>query len=254
MGQHDLSYRLLFSDLHRVQDLLRETVGERWVELLDFDSGELVNTAFFKGFKSERDVLWKFWRKDGGDPIYLYIFLELQRPDRSMPIRLMACVGAVYQALLDSQPADARTKLPLVLPIVLNTSGKRWNVVTDLGSLIGDLDPSAEIYRPQLRYYVIDEAEVDQRLRGIQETIPAMDSLDEVETMLAENIDRWNRELREEGRQEGEARLVLRQLRLKFGPLDPEIEKRVRSADPERVLEWGERVLTAENLQDVFRD
>ena len=72
--------------------------------------------------------------------------------------------------------------------------------------------------------------------------------------MLADSIDRWNREIREEGRQEGEARVVLRQLRLKFGPLDPEIEERVRSADADRLLEWGERILTAESLQGVFRD
>ena len=97
--------------------------------------------------------------------------------------------------------------------------------------MIGELDPSAEIYRP--------EADL---------------TLEELENMLAESIDRWNREIREEGRQEGEARLVLRQLRLKFGPLDPEIEDRVRTADADRLLEWGERVLTAESLQDVFRD
>ncbi|HVR95411.1 MAG TPA: DUF4351 domain-containing protein, partial [Thermoanaerobaculia bacterium] len=88
--------------------------------------------------------------------------------------------------------------------------------------------------------------------------------------MLAESIDRWNRELREkslqegrqeglqegrqEGRQEGEARLLLRQLRLKFGPLDPEVEERVRSADADRLLEWGERVLAIESLQDIFQD
>ncbi|HYO14664.1 MAG TPA: DUF4351 domain-containing protein [Thermoanaerobaculia bacterium] len=95
-----------------------------------------------------------------------------------------------------------------------------------------------------------------------QEGVSATLTLEELETMLAESIDRWNREIREqgrqegwqEGRQEGEARLVLRQLRLKFGPLEPEIEDRVRSADAERLLEWGDRVLTAENLQDVFRD
>ena len=84
--------------------------------------------------------------------------------------------------------------------------------------------------------------------------------------MLAENIDRWNRQIlergrqegreegREEGRQEGEARVVLRLLRLKFGPLAPEIEEQVRSADADRLLEWSERVLTAERLQDVFKD
>jgi hypothetical protein len=76
--------------------------------------------------------------------------------------------------------------------------------------------------------------------------------------MLAENIDRWNREIWEEGRQEGwqegEARMLLRQLRSKFGPLEPEMEERVRSADSERLLEWGERFATAESLLDVFGD
>jgi predicted transposase YdaD len=74
--------------------------------------------------------------------------------------------------------------------------------------------------------------------------------------MLAENIDRWNLKLREEGReegrQEGEARLLLRLLRLKFGPLEEQIEERVRSADAERLLEWGERVLKAERLEEIF--
>lgn len=83
-------------------------------------------------------------------------------------------------------------------------------------------------------------------------------TLEEFETMLAESIDRWNQELREksreEGRQEGEGRLVLRLLRLKFGPLESEVEERVRSADADRLLEWGERVLTAERLEDVFRE
>jgi Domain of unknown function (DUF4351) len=55
-------------------------------------------------------------------------------------------------------------------------------------------------------------------------------------------------------RKGGQARLLLRLLRLKFGPLAPEIEERVHSADADRLLEWGERVLTAASIQDVFRD
>jgi hypothetical protein len=41
---------------------------------------------------------------------------------------------------------------------------------------------------------------------------------------------------------------------LKFGPLDAETEERVRLADADRLLEWSERILTAESLQDVLRD
>lgn len=80
--------------------------------------------------------------------------------------------------------------------------------------------------------------------------------------MLAENIDRWDRRVRaearrqgrKEGRQEGEARVLLRLLRSKFGPLSRETEKQVRTAGSDRLLEWSERTLTADRLQDVFAD
>jgi hypothetical protein len=100
------------------------------------------------------------------------------------------------------------------------------------------------------------------RLGLPEEGTPETPSLEEFETMLAESIDRWNRELREEGvqeglqkgLQEGEARILLRQLRLKFGPLKPETEEQVPAADAERLMEWSERVLGAERVEDVFRD
>jgi Putative transposase, YhgA-like/Domain of unknown function (DUF4351) len=251
MRQQELIYRNFFSDLHTIRNLLREIPAERWAERLDFDSGELVITAFYEGFKSDRDVLWMFRRKDGGDPVYLYFFLELQsRPAPSTPFRVMACVADLYKALLDSQPPDARKKLPLVIPIVMNTSGKRWDVATDLGSLLGDKDSSTEIYRPQFRYCLLEGADVDRLFGRIQERRTDVDPLEEVESLLARNIGRWEGEIRQE---EG-VRLVLRQLHLKFGPLEPEIEERMRSADAERLLEWGERVLTAGSIEDVFRD
>jgi hypothetical protein len=96
------------------------------------------------------------------------------------------------------------------------------------------------------------------RLGLPEEGISVTPTLEEFETMLAESIDRWNRELREEGLQEGlqkgEARILLTQLRLKFGPLKPEIEERVRSADPDRLVVWSERVLGAERAEDVLQD
>lgn len=59
--------------------------------------------------------------------------------------------------------------------------------------------------------------------------------------MLAESIDRWNREIREEGRQEGRqeegARVVLRLLRLKFGPWIP--RSRSECALRTRIASWS---------------
>ena len=70
MGQHDLSYRLFFSHVRMVCDLLREMIGEAWVELVDFASAERVNASFVseKRKNRESDVIWKFQRRDTGDP------------------------------------------------------------------------------------------------------------------------------------------------------------------------------------------
>ena len=144
-----------------IRDLLREIVGERWVERIDLDSGERVSASFVSPDHKNRegDVIWKFRRRDGGEPVFVYLLMEFQsRPDPSMPVRLMAYVSLFYQSLMKSQPAGGWKKLPLVIPVVVYNGEEPWNVSRDLGSLIGDLDPSAEIYRPQLRYLLVDES------------------------------------------------------------------------------------------------
>jgi hypothetical protein len=73
VGQHDLSYRLFFAYRRMIQDLLREIVGEQWVERIDLDSGERVDASFVspKHENRESDVIWQFRRKDGGEPVYI---------------------------------------------------------------------------------------------------------------------------------------------------------------------------------------
>lgn len=55
-----------------------------------------------------------------------------------------------------------------------------------------------------------------------------------------------------EGRLEGEAALVRRLLERKFGPLDVATQQRLATADADTLLKWGERVLTAATLAEVF--
>ncbi len=62
----------------------------------------------------------------------------------------------------------------------------------------------------------------------------------------------WREEIREECRKEGEAALLRHLLRRKFGAFDSVIEERIKSADAAQLLEWGERVLTASTLDQVF--
>jgi hypothetical protein len=98
------------------------------------------------------------------------------------------------------------------------------------------------------------------RVPGI--AIPEVQDLQEVESMLADRVKEWTEQWKREGRAEGRAEgrteggatMLLRQLELKFGPLPTEFRARIEAADAERLLRWGERVLTAERLDDVFSD
>lgn len=58
----------------------------------------------------------------------------------------------------------------------------------------------------------------------------------------------------EQGQKQGQENLLLRQLERKFGPLDSKTRTRVRRADADRLLEWGERILTADRLEQVFAE
>ena len=80
--------------------------------------------------------------------------------------------------------------------------------------------------------------------------------LENAEPTLEDALDEWAEQIaaqgRAEGRAEGEARLLLRLLAVKFGPLDEVTRARVAAAGPDQLLEWGERLVGADRLVDVF--
>jgi hypothetical protein len=97
--------------------------------------------------------------------------------------------------------------------------------------------------------------------------------LQEVRSMLAERVKEWTRdwkqqgieegrrvgieegrkEGRQEGRQEGEAAVLLRQIERKFGSGAAEAYRaRIAEADAETLLDWSERILTAEQVEEIF--
>ncbi len=100
------------------------------------------------------------------------------------------------------------------------------------------------------------------RLPGVE--FPEIQELHEVQAMLAERVQEWTEQWKEEGlrkgREEGlqqglqmgEAALLLRLLEKRFGPLAEEVKAKVQAADAETLLTWGDRVLFAETLDEVF--
>jgi hypothetical protein len=82
--------------------------------------------------------------------------------------------------------------------------------------------------------------------------IPEILGLEEFSDMWVKTFEKYDQEVREKERKVGEARFLLRQLERKFGPLDRQTRARISKAGSERLLEWGERILTAERLEQIF--
>ncbi len=136
-------------------------IGEAWVELIDFASAERVNASFVSETRRNResDVIWKFRRRDSGDPVYVFVLLEFQsRPDRYMPVRLMTYIGMFYENLIAEGRLARSGRLPQVIPIVIYNGLGPWGTPLDLAELIERFDPSVEAYVPHLRYRLLHEA------------------------------------------------------------------------------------------------
>jgi len=88
------------------------------------------------------------------------------------------------------------------------------------------------------------------RLPGIE--IPEVRTFQEMNAMLAERVTEWTKEWEEKGMQKGEVSLLTRLLVHRFGELPSWAEDRLTKATTEELEHWGERVLDASSLEEVF--
>jgi hypothetical protein len=158
-------------------------------------------------------------------------------------------------------PQNAVTAL-----LLLERSHAPAEMLNALDLLLRWLD--AEEQRPLRRSFAIwvQRALLRERLAG--QVFPALNELNEVRTMLAERVKEWTEQWKQEGlaeglaeglkeglkkgRMEGEAALLVRQLNRRFGSLSEAAQQRIALADAETLLVWGERLLDAQSLDEVF--
>jgi hypothetical protein len=74
----------------------------------------------------------------------------------------------------------------------------------------------------------------------------------EVGAEAEEAIVTYAEQLRLEGESRGERRMLLRQLRRRFGEVPQIVVDRVNAAELDQIEVWGDRVLTAATLDEVF--
>jgi len=91
-----------------------------------------------------------------------------------------------------------------------------------------------------------------------EEEINSITDLMEADTMLAERIESWFEEKWQQGMQQGMQRgegiLLRRLLTRRFGSLSDIAETRLAHASVDQLEIWGDRVLDAKSLDDVFQE
>ncbi|MCD6010105.1 Rpn family recombination-promoting nuclease/putative transposase [Halomonas sp. IOP_31] len=87
-----------------------------------------------------------------------------------------------------------------------------------------------------------------QRL-GAEVNLDQLNSLVEDKDMLAENLESWAR--REQ--QQGETRLLIKQIKMKFGELPEWAQRRLEHASADQLDEWSMSILTASSLDELFK-
>ena len=249
--EHDPSYKLLFSHPEMVADLLRGFVHEAWVAELDFASLEKVSGSYVADDLREReeDVIWRVrW---GTEWLYVYLLLEFQSTiDRYMAVRVLVYLGLLYQDLIRSGQLTLDGRLPPVLPVVLYSGGPRWNAPAEVGELIVPVPGGLERYRPQFRYFLLDEGRFsDSELAPLRNLSAALFRLEnsrspqDVEHVLAALAD-WLKAPEQASLRRAFTvwlkRVFLpgRMPRVEFANLNELHE--VRSMLAERVVEWTE--------------
>jgi predicted transposase YdaD len=119
-------------------------------------------------------------------------------------------------------------------------------------------------YRLLNRAFVVWTINLLRNRRLTREILPVVNNLEELDTMLAERIGEWTEEWKregmlaglQEGRMEGRSAILSRLLVKRFGPdvLDSDVQERLRTAGPEQLDLWAERILDAESVDELFAE
>ncbi len=170
--------------------------------------------------------------------------------------------------LIDAQRLDLEELVGADSPLLglfrleqLGDVGDLGQVAAELQSTLGSGDEELE----EAFVTFINEA-VLPKLTPEGERRLRIEDLQEVPTMVTQRIERitqgWLLEGKKEGKKEGEQigirkgelAMLRRQLERRFGELPPKAVELLERADVHLLLEWGDRVLTAANLDEVFEE
>jgi len=124
---------------------------------------------------------------------------------------------------------------------------------------IDDRETAVEVLESLLRYYVqgtgaVDEPEARKLLQQTSTGEPVMQTfIDRYieqgrEQGLAQGLEQGIEQGIDLGRKQGEEAVLLRLIERRFGRPSSAVRRRIKAADAETLLDWSERILTADSI------
>ena len=166
-------------------------------------------------------------------------------------------------AELEARALDVFAELVLRALARIRESPDAWEEVERWLPLLKRLVQADSGIEALIALFEYANAVADYEPRAVESLVKQLGSAAE-EAIMTTAADRWEQqglekglkrgrvEGRNEGRIEGRAETLLKQLRLKFSELSPEIEEKVEKGSEEDFELWTKRVLFADTLNEVF--
>ncbi|MBB5021950.1 DUF4351 domain-containing protein [Desulfurispira natronophila] len=89
------------------------------------------------------------------------------------------------------------------------------------------------------------------RVRFKNQQIEEFHDLMEVDAMLAEKIEDWTKEWKDEGRLEGQAKFLHTQIERRFGSVPAEVQDRIHAATEDELARYAINIFDAQSAREV---
>ena len=156
---HDRFFHAVFSELDRVRDLLRNSLPQRIVQMLDLDSIELADDTFIDERLSlyQSDILIR--TRIRSSPVLVYVLVDHKSyPDRWAVLQLLVYMVRIWEKELSLH--RKLKKLPCIIPIVFYHGGRKWTYPLNFMSYV-EVNNELKAYIPDFQTLMFNLQTVD---------------------------------------------------------------------------------------------
>ena len=135
---HNAFFNATFEDPRLAGIFFHENLPNRIAQHLDYSQPEKIDGSFIDEdlTGSQCDALFRV-RTKTGKPVYMYVLLEHKStPDPGLPLQLATYTARIWKRHVKVNGPASHSALPPIIPMVLYTGQRHWNVPGGLRDMI----------------------------------------------------------------------------------------------------------------------